>query len=127
MKASDYIVEFLISRHITDVFGYPGGMITHFMDSLDKYQEQIAAHLNYHEQAAAMAACGWAEITGFPGVAYATSGPGATNLLTGIACAYFESLPCLFITGQVNTYEQKGNLNVRQKGNRYCFYGAACH
>ena len=46
MKASDYIVEFLISRHITDVFGYPGGMITHFMDSLDKYQEQIAAHLN---------------------------------------------------------------------------------
>lgn len=116
MKASDYIVEFLISRHITDVFGYPGGMITHFMDSLDKYQEQIAAHLNYHEQAAAMAACGWAEITGFPGVAYATSGPGATNLLTGIACAYFESLPCLFITGQVNTYEQKGNLNVRQKG-----------
>lgn len=116
MKASDYIVEFFIQHNITDVFGYPGGMVTHLMDSLDKYKDRITAHVNYHEQACAMAACGWAEITGLPGVAYATSGPGATNLLTGIACAYFESLPCLFVTGQVNTYEQRGNLGVRQKG-----------
>ena len=106
MKASDYIVEFLIQHKITDVFGYPGGMVTHLMDSLDKYGEAINAHINYHEQACAMAACGWAEVTGLPGVAYATSGPGATNLLTGIACAFFESLPCVFLTGQVNTYEQ---------------------
>lgn len=116
MKASDYIVEFLIKNEILDIFGYPGGMVTHFMDSLDKYSDKISAHINYHEQAAAMAACGWAEMTGLPGVAYATSGPGATNLLTGIACAYFESLPCIFITGQVNTYEQKKNIRVRQKG-----------
>lgn len=116
MKASDYIVEFLIHHGITDIFGYPGGMVTHLMDSLDKYKEKITAHMNYHEQACAMAACGWAEIKGLPGVAYATSGPGATNLLTGIACAYFDSIPCIFITGQVNTYEQKGNLKVRQKG-----------
>lgn len=116
MKASDYVVEFLIQHKITDVFGYPGGMVTHFMDSLNKYRDRISAHLNYHEQACAIAACGWAEITGRPGVAYATSGPGATNLLTGIACAYFDSLPCIFITGQVNTYEQKGSLRVRQKG-----------
>lgn len=116
MKASDYIVEFLIQNGITDVFGYPGGMVTHLMDSLDRYRENISAHVSYHEQACAMAACGWAEITGLPGVAYATSGPGATNLLTGVACAYFESLPCLFITGQVNTYEQKGTMGVRQRG-----------
>lgn len=116
MKASDYIVEFLIQNRITDIFGYPGGMVTHLMDSLDRYRDRISAHLNYHEQACAMAACGWAEMTGLPGVAYATSGPGATNLLTGIACAYFESLPCIFITGQVNTYEQKGTLQVRQRG-----------
>jgi len=116
MKVSDYIVRFLIENKISDVFGYPGGMVTHFMDSLDKYSSQIRTHLNYHEQACAMAACGWAEITGLPGIAYATSGPGATNLLTGIACAYFESLPCIFITGQVNTYEQKGNMRVRQRG-----------
>ena len=63
-----------------------------------------------------MAACGWAEMTRLPGVAFATSGPGATNLLTGVACAYFESLPCVFITGQVNTYEQKGSMRVRQRG-----------
>jgi len=116
MKASDYIVEFFIQHHITDVFGYPGGMVTHLMNSLDKYSDQITAHVNYHEQACAMAACGWAEMTGLPGVAYATSGPGATNLLTGIACAFFESLPCIFITGQVNTYEQKGALQIRQRG-----------
>lgn len=116
MKASDYIVQFLIDHQITDVFGYPGGMVTHLMDSLDRYSEQIHAHVNYHEQACAMAACGWAEITGLPGVAFATSGPGATNLVTGIACAYFDSLPCIFITGQVNTYEQKGSLGVRQRG-----------
>ena len=116
MKASDYIVEFLIENGIRDIFGYPGGMVTHFMDSLDKYSDKIFAHINYHEQAAAMAACGWAEMTGLPGVAYATSGPGATNLLTGVACAYFESLPCVFITGQVNTYEQKKQIRVRQKG-----------
>lgn len=116
MKASDYIVQFLINKGIRDVFGYPGGMVTHFMDSLEKYNDQITAHLNYHEQASAMAACAWAEISGKPGVAYATSGPGATNLITGICCAYFDSVPCIFITGQVNTYEQKGHLQVRQKG-----------
>lgn len=116
MKASDYIVKFLIQKNIADVFGYPGGMVTHFMDSLDKYKESINTYINYHEQASAMAACGWAEITGLPGVAFATSGPGATNLLTGIACAYYDSLPCIFITGQVNTYEQKGEMPVRQRG-----------
>lgn len=116
MKVSDYIVAFLVENQITDVFGYPGGMVTHLMESLDKYRDRVRAHVNYHEQASAMAACGWAEVTGLPGVAYATSGPGATNLLTGIACAYFESLPCMFITGQVNTYEQKGTMGVRQRG-----------
>lgn len=116
IKASDYIVEFLIKKGITDVFGYPGGMVTHLMDSLDKYSHSIRTHLNYHEQASAMAACGWAEMMGKPGVAYATSGPGATNLLTGIACAYYDSIPSIFLTGQVNTYEQKTYQGGRQKG-----------
>lgn len=116
MKISDYIVEFLISKGITDVFGYPGGMVTHLMDSFSKYKEQISAHVNYHEQAAAFAACGYAQASHKPGVAYATSGPGATNLITGIANSYFDSIPCIFITGQVNTYEGKGDLLVRQKG-----------
>ena len=114
MKASDYIVDFLLSRNITDVFGYPGGMVTHLMDSLSK--SSVRSHVTYHEQGAAFAACGYAQTTGNVGVAYATSGPGATNLLTGICNAYFDSIPTLFITGQVNSFEYKGDLGVRQRG-----------
>jgi acetolactate synthase-1/2/3 large subunit len=116
MKLSDYIVTFLIEKEITDVFGYPGGMVIHLMDSFDKYKDSISAHVNYHEQGSAFCACGYAQTSNKPGIAYATSGPGATNLITGIANAYFDSIPCIFITGQVNTYESKGDLLVRQKG-----------
>lgn len=116
LKSSDYIVEFLVEKGIQHVFGYPGGMVTHLMNSLSKYETQITAHLCYHEQGAAFAACGYAQTTHIPGVAYATSGPGATNLITGIANAFYDSIPCIFITGQVNTYESKGALSVRQKG-----------
>ncbi len=116
MKVSDYIVDFLIQKKIQDVFGYPGGMVTHFMDSLEKRRKEIRAHINYHEQGAAFAACGYAQASGNMGVAYATSGPGATNLITGICNAYFDSIPVMFITGQVNTYESKENTGVRQRG-----------
>ena len=116
IKVSDYIVKFLIEKKITDVFGYPGGMITHLMNSFYKYNDEIKAHVNYHEQASSFCACGYAQVKNIPGVAYATSGPGATNLLTGIANAYYDSIPTIFLTGQVNTYESKGELKVRQKG-----------
>lgn len=116
MKVSDYIVSFLIEKEITDVFGYPGGMLTHFMDSLHKQRNKIRTHVNYHEQASSFSACGYAQVTHKPGVAFATSGPGATNLITGIANAYFDNIPTIFITGQVNTSELKNDLEVRQKG-----------
>ena len=116
MKASDFIVEYLIRKGITDVFGYPGGMVTHLMDSFARYSDRISAHVTYHEQAAAFAACGYAQASGRPGVAYATSGPGATNLITGICHAYFDSIPTIFITGQVNSNESKGTYGVRQRG-----------
>ena len=116
MKVTDYIVEFIISKGVTDIFGYPGGVICHFIDSTTKYQNQIQAHSNYHEQASAFAACGYAQETGKIGVAYTTSGPGATNLVTGIANAYFDSTPVMFLTGQVDTYGLKGDLPVRQRG-----------
>ncbi len=116
MKVSDFIVEYLISKGVTDVFGYPGGMVTHLMDSFSKYSSEITAHVSYHEQAAAFAACGYAQTSGKLGVAYATSGPGATNLITGICNAYFDSIPTLFITGQVNTFESKSDLPMRQRG-----------
>jgi len=116
LKASDYIVEFLIRKEITDVFGYPGGMVTHLMESFSSREDKIKAHICYNEQGASFEACGYAQTSGKLGVAYATSGPGATNLITGICDAYFDSIPVLFITGQVNTFESKAGYQVRQRG-----------
>lgn len=114
MLVSEYIASFLYKKGIKDIFGYPGGMVTYLMDAFDRHPG-LKTHLCYHEQGAAFAACGYAMEKNIPGVAYATSGPGATNLLTGIADAYFDSLPTIFITGQVNTYDLKAN-NIRQHG-----------
>lgn len=116
MKVSDYIVSYIIKQGTTDIFGYPGGMVTHLMDSLGKYDGEIATHITYNEQGAAFAACGYAQASGRVGVAFATSGPGATNLITGICNAYFDSIPTVFITGQVNTFEAKGESGIRQRG-----------
>ncbi|MBU3112286.1 thiamine pyrophosphate-binding protein [Clostridium lacusfryxellense] len=115
MKLSDYIVEFLKDNGVTTIFGYQGGAITHFVDSIYK-ADKIKFISNYHEQASAFAAEGYARVSGKIGVCTATSGPGATNLITGIGSAYFDSIPCLYITGQVNTYEYKRSNGIRQEG-----------
>lgn len=115
MLVCDLIAKFFSDNNIVDIFGYPGGMVTYLIDAFSK-NGKIKQHLSYHEQGAAFSACGYAQATGNIGVAYATSGPGATNLITGIANAYFDSIHCLFITGQVNTYESINGLKVRQKG-----------
>ena len=115
MKASDYIIKFLGAAGVTHVFGYIGGAVTHLIDSL--YKNETISFVQFgHEQAAAFAASAYAKYTGKVGVAVATSGPGATNLITGIADAYFDSAPTVFITGQVNTHDFKYTSNVRQKG-----------
>ena len=116
IKVSDAIVEILISNGITDVFGYPGGMVIHLMDSFRKYEKQIKFRLCYQEQGAAFEACSNALISQKTGIAIATSGPGATNLVTGIAQAYFDSIPTIFITGQVNTNESSLGMQIRQRG-----------
>lgn len=115
MKASDYIINFLVKKNITDMFGYPGAVVCHIMDSAEK-NENMNLHLCYHEQSAAFAACGYALSSGRVGVAYATGGPGATNLVTGIADAWYDSLPTIFIVGQVDTMMMRGDLPIRQKG-----------
>lgn len=115
MKASDCIVKFLESQNITHVFGYQGGMITHLVDSLSK-SDKVKYIQCYHEQSAAIAAEGYALEAGKFGVAISTSGPGATNMMTGIADAYFGSIPVLYITGQVNSYEYKYEKKIRQLG-----------
>ncbi|MBS4065357.1 MAG: thiamine pyrophosphate-binding protein [Chitinophagaceae bacterium] len=115
MKASDYIAHFLQAQKVTHVFELSGGMITHILDSL--YERGSFNIISmHHEQSAAFAADGFARVSGVPGVALATSGPGATNLLTGIGSCYFDSVPAVFITGQVNQHEQKGDLPIRQLG-----------
>lgn len=115
MKLSNYVISFLKEEGVDTVFGYQGGAITHLVDSLDRV-EGIEFFSMYHEQGAAFAAEGYARIKGDIGVAIATSGPGATNLLTGIGSAFFDSIPCLYLTGQVNTYEYKKSEEVRQAG-----------
>jgi acetolactate synthase-1/2/3 large subunit len=115
MKVSDYIAKFLAARHVPFVFEMSGGMIAHLLDSLCR-QDGLKAVSVHHEQAAAFAAEAVARMTGIPSVAMATSGPGATNLLTGIGSCYFDSTPAVFITGQVNRHEQRGDRAIRQLG-----------
>lgn len=115
MKASDYIVSFFEQRGVNVVFGYIGGMITHLVDSLGQ-NPKVQYIQTYHEQTAAIAAEGYAIESGRFGVAICTSGPGVTNMMTGIADAFFGSIPVIFISGQVNTYEYKYDKPIRQQG-----------
>ena len=115
MKVSDFITKFIENKGISTVFELSGGMITHILDSLNQ-KTDINVVTMHHEQSAAFAAEGFARITGKPGIALATSGPGATNLLTGIGSCYFDSTPAIFITGQVNRHELKGDKGIRQLG-----------
>ena len=115
MKLSDYVVGFLAGQGVRHVFEVIGGAIAHLLDSTYGRADIRCVSVR-HEQAAAFAAEGVARYSGNLGVAMATSGPGATNLVTGIGSAYFDSAPCLYITGQVNTYEYKYDRPVRQIG-----------
>lgn len=115
MKLTDYIVSFLEKKGIHDFFGYQGTMIAHFVDSVEK-NPNTNNHSCYNEQGASFAACGYAQAKDDCACAYATSGPGAVNLLSGVADAYFDSLPVIFLTGQLNTYEYSGIEGLRQQG-----------
>ena len=101
MNGAKIIIESLIREGVEMIFGYPGGSVIPFFDCL--YDAPIKFILTRHEQAAAHAADGYARSTGKVGVCVATSGPGATNLTTGIATAYMDSVPIVAITGQVKT------------------------
>lgn len=117
MKVSDAIAQFLITHRVQTCFELVGGMITHLLDSFAESKQMNIVSM-HHEQAAAFAAEGVARQSKGKVIAVAmgTSGPGATNLITGIGSCWFDSIPCLFITGQVNTHELKGNKGIRQQG-----------
>lgn len=98
MKAVDWMVDYIIKQGCTDVFGIPGVVVMDFLYAVDSRKPDITPHLTYHEQGGSYAACGYAQSTGKLGVAYATRGPGFTNMITAISDAYYDSLPTLFIT-----------------------------
>lgn len=101
LTGSQIVMECLKEQGVDTVFGYPGGTILNIYDELYKYSDTIKHYLTSHEQGAAHAADGYARATGKVGVCMATSGPGATNLVTGIATAYMDSVPMVAITANV--------------------------
>lgn len=114
MSVSTYILDFLAAHGVRVVFGITGGFIAPLFDAFHG-RKDIKYICNQHEQSSAMAADGYARFAGL-GCAIATSGPGATNLITGIAASWFDSIPVIYITGQVPTYEARGKSGARQRG-----------
>jgi acetolactate synthase-1/2/3 large subunit len=115
MTVAEYIADFIEEKKMDFVFQYPGGMITHMIDAIGT-RDQVKIYSLLHEQSIAFAVSAVGRLAHLPSIAFATSGPGATNLLTGIGDCYFDSVPALFITGQVNTHELKGDSGIRQLG-----------
>lgn len=117
MKASDAVAKILAANNVTYGFELIGGMITHLVDSINQLGKTKLVSM-HHEQAAGFAASAIARGSNHRqlGVALGTSGPGATNLITAIADCWLDSHPCVFLTGQVNTNELKGELSIRQQG-----------
>ena len=103
LNGSEILIECLKEQGVDTVFGYPGGAILNVYDELYKYQDKIHHVLTAHEQGASHAADGYARATGKTGVVFATSGPGATNLVTGIATAMLDSIPMIAITCNVSS------------------------
>lgn len=115
MKLSNYLVRYLHNQSITHVFVLIGGACAHIIDSIG-----ASKNINYicfqHEQAAVIAADAYARLTNNFGVSVVTSGPGATNSITGVACSWFDSVPLMLVSGQVNLSQTKGKKKIRQLG-----------
>ncbi|MBI2549667.1 thiamine pyrophosphate-binding protein [Candidatus Woesearchaeota archaeon] len=115
MKLSDYVIEFLVQRGVRHVFLISGGAVAHLVDSAAR-NPKITYVCPEHEQNAGAAADAYSRITENLGAVLTTSGPGATNLVTSVCNSYFDSIPVIFITGQVATFRIRPNERLRQKG-----------
>lgn len=115
MKLSDYIAMFLAEKGVTHTFGMSGGAAVHMFDSIAR-RDDINIISMTHEQCAAIAADGYARASGRMGVAISTSGPGATNLITGTCCSFYDSIPTLMLTGQVSRRRLRSSKKLRQFG-----------
>jgi acetolactate synthase I/II/III large subunit len=114
-KLSDYVASFVSKLGITDVFSVSGGGAMHLVDSVGKH-EKIAYVAMHHEQAASYAAEGYARISGKPGVALVTTGPGGTNAISGVYGAWIDSIPTIFLAGQVPRNQMINDTGLRQYG-----------
>src|SRR3989339_1378697 len=115
IKLSDYVAQFIAAQGVKHVFMVPGGGAMHLNDSFG-HNRDFEFVCNHHEQASAMAAETYARISNNIGAALVTTGPGGTNAVTGVAGAWLDSTPCIFISGQVKRSDLIGNLGVRQNG-----------
>jgi acetolactate synthase-1/2/3 large subunit len=115
LKLSDYVVDFIAREGVRHVFSVPGGGAMHLNDSLWHHPGLVSVS-NLHEQASAMAAETYSKVTGNLGCALVTTGPGGTNAVTGLAGAWLDSTPCLFISGQAKRPDLKGTSGLRQLG-----------
>jgi acetolactate synthase-1/2/3 large subunit len=115
MKLADYVMEFVADQGVRHVFLLPGGGCMHLVDAVGR-AERLEFICNLHEQACAVAADAYGQYTNNLGVALVTTGPGGTNTLTGVAGAWLDSTPCLFLSGQVKRADLMGNRGVRQLG-----------
>jgi len=120
MKLSDYVAEYLVNKTVKYNYIFTGGAIAHLIDSCWLKHQEKPDYLRpicvLHEQAGSMAMDAYTRVTGELAVMMVTSGPGATNLLTGIACSYYDSIPGIYFTGQVRTWEYTGKGPQRQLG-----------
>lgn len=114
-KLSDYVIDCLVDAGVRHIFLLPGGGAMHLVDSVGR-NKQIDYVCNLHEQACAIAADAYGQYTNRLGAALVTTGPGGTNTLTGVAAAWLDSTPCIFISGQVKRADIKGDCGVRQMG-----------
>jgi acetolactate synthase I/II/III large subunit len=115
VKLSDYVIEFVANLGVKHIFLLPGGGCMHLVDSVGSCQD-LEFICNLHEQACSIAAEAYAQYTNNLGVALVTTGPGGTNAVTGVAGAWLDSTPCLFLSGQVKRADLKGDRGVRQMG-----------
>ena len=115
MKLSDYVMQFIARQGIEHIFYLPGGGAMHLVDSLGKLKD-VESVCCLHEQAVAIAAQSYAMHTNHLGVGLVTTGPGGTNAITGVCAAWIDSVPCLFVSGQVKRSDMMTGKGLRQLG-----------
>jgi len=115
MKCSEYIAEFLVEQEVKHPFLITGGAVFNLVDAVAR-NPSLDYICTEHEQSAAMAADAYSRVSKNIGAAITTSGPGATNLTTGVCCSWYDSIPTIFLTGQVSTPKLKGDTKIRQFG-----------